>query len=45
MLALPGYIKKWKVKKNEKSEKREKREGAFSSSRPLLSLRPMVHTH
>jgi hypothetical protein len=37
--------KKMESQKNEKSEKREKREGAFSSSRPLLSLRPMVHTH
>ena len=28
-----------------KIRKEEEREGAFSSSRPLLSLRPMVHTH
>jgi hypothetical protein len=33
-----------KMIKKEKKKKRE-REGAFSSSRPLLSLRPMVHTH
>jgi hypothetical protein len=33
----------YKRKINKKRE--EEKEGAFSSSRPLLSLKPMVHTH
>jgi hypothetical protein len=37
------------IKKEREKEmiykKKKKREGGFSSSRPLLPLRPMVHTH
>jgi hypothetical protein len=34
----------YKRKINRKKREEEKK-GAFSSSRPLLSLKPMVHTH
>jgi len=34
-----------KKEKNIETKKEEEREGAFSSLRPLLSLRPIVHTH
>jgi hypothetical protein len=46
MSALPCPKREKKIK-NEKMIKKEKKErdGAFSSPRPLLSLRPIVHTH
>jgi hypothetical protein len=34
-----------KKEKEKKEYRKKKREGAFSSPWPLLSLRPMVHTH
>ena len=48
-LCLAKTIEKNLLKMNDekidREKKEEEKEGAFSSSRPLLSLKPMVHTH
>jgi hypothetical protein len=38
-------IKREREKEMIYEKKKKKTEGGFSSSRPLLPLRPMVHTH